>query len=250
MFPKTTFSVIIAALLFGLFSCKKEVENETTNDSELKIGFEHYFDNEKLILNKTYIAANQNELKFNKIKYYISNVILKREDGTEWVDENCYYLMDEWASSVNEIHLKNIPAGNYTQLSYLVGVDSAMNVEGDQAGVLAPANNMLWSWASGYIFIKLEGRSPQADRGFFAYHVGGFSGNLSVLERVNHTFKNGGKFLDNNATENATIRLQVDQIFATDSTKIDVGNMDNTVHSMGEDAQKVAAAFRNSLVLQ
>ena len=66
-----------------------------------------------------------------------------------------------------EVVLKNIPAGDYNQITFTIGVDSlrsTMDVS-KRPGVLDPAqghDGMYWTWNSGYIFFKMEGISPAA----------------------------------------------------------------------------------------
>ena len=62
--------------------------------------------------------------------------------------------------------------------AFMLGVDSATSVAGVMAGDLDPMHGMYWTWQSGYIFMKLEGRCTRsAERGGrFYWHVGGFEG--------------------------------------------------------------------------
>jgi hypothetical protein len=55
------------------------------------------------------------------------------------------------------IVLDSVPVGNYTKLSFGIGVDAARNHSGDQPGDLSPNNGMLWTWATGYKFWVMEG---------------------------------------------------------------------------------------------
>jgi hypothetical protein len=63
-------------------------------------------------------------------------------------------------------------------VAFLLGVDSATSVAGVMPGDLDPVHGMYWTWQSGYIFMKLEGRCTRsAERdGRFYWHVGGFEG--------------------------------------------------------------------------
>ncbi len=85
-----------------------------------------------------------------------------------------------------------MPTGNYTGISYLIGVDSTRNVSGAQTGALAETNGMFWEWNTGYIFLKLEGTSPQSGEAdhVIQYHIGGFrnSTNTNALQTVSLTF--------------------------------------------------------------
>ena len=67
-----------------------------------------------------------------------------------------------------------------------MGVDSASNCSGAQAGALDPMNDMFWTWNSGYIMAKLEATSPSSNQvnSKVEYHIGGFSGVNNVLKRI------------------------------------------------------------------
>jgi hypothetical protein len=84
-----------------------------------------------------------------------------------------------------------VPEGDYTQVSFVLGVDSLRNTMrlDKRTGILDPTvgNNegagMYWGWNSGYIFFKMEGNSsvlttkedPTGNQQF-KYHIGGFGG--------------------------------------------------------------------------
>jgi hypothetical protein len=55
-------------------------------------------------------------------------------------------------------------------------VDSLHNCSGAQSGDLDPVKGMFWTWNSGYIFFKLEGKSPASHSpgNIFEFHVGGY----------------------------------------------------------------------------
>lgn len=84
------------------------------------------------------------------------------------------------------MRLKNIPAGEYKEIRFLLGVDSLKSIApaSERTGVLDPADRWRWKsyrmWNSGYIFVKVEGTSPQApldsasNSNKFRYHIGLF----------------------------------------------------------------------------
>jgi hypothetical protein len=123
-------------------------------------------------------------LTFTTFKYYVSNLQLKRTDGTWWAAEESYYLVDLTSPESAELSIPQVPAGDYVAVRMTLGVDSTRNVSGAQTGALDPANGMFWSWNSGYIMLKAEGTSPQSGDGQFIFHLGGFFGpNTAVHER-------------------------------------------------------------------
>ena len=58
-----------------------------------------------------------------------------------------------------------LPEGDYTELQFLLGVDSLHNVSGAQTDDLDPAKDMFWTWNSGYVMAKMEGNSPAVKTG-------------------------------------------------------------------------------------
>ena len=85
----------------------------------------------------------------------------------------------------------------YNRISFTIGVDSARNVSGAQTGALDPLNGMFWTWNSGYVMAKLEGKSSVSSlvNNKMEYHIGGFRGDSSVLRKPVLLFPYG-KYLD------------------------------------------------------
>ena len=120
-------------------------------------------------------------LNFSMFKYYVSNFRLKDTDGNWWSHPESYFLLDLSNGTSASATIENVPVGTYTEMSYMLGVDSARNVSGAQSGALSVTNGMFWSWTTGYIMIKTEGTSPQAGSGSFAFHLGGFEGSNNIV---------------------------------------------------------------------
>jgi len=72
-----------------------------------------------------------------------------------------YFFVNEADATSTILNLPNIPAANYTKVSFGVGVDQAQfNAGADGQGTMwtdAQALGMTWSWAAGYKFVKFEG---------------------------------------------------------------------------------------------
>ena len=163
---KTT--IILSTLVTIISSCKKDPKDEpnnTNNTGSFAIKTEHFWGPSGTTtvfeLNKWLVHPKIGDsLKFDKFKYYLTNVQLKKSDGTWWKDIESYYLVDLSLLNGNIITIDNVPNGTYTEMKYVLGVDSARNNSGAQTGVLSVANGMFWSWNTGYIFLKAEGESP------------------------------------------------------------------------------------------
>jgi hypothetical protein len=87
-----------------------------------------------------------------------------------------YYLIDQSGKTGFKRTISGIPAGTYKGVKFLIGVDSAKTVQGAQTGDLDPSNGMVWDWNTGYIFVKLEGKSPVAGTidSVYQYHISGY----------------------------------------------------------------------------
>jgi hypothetical protein len=110
-----------------------------------------------------------------KFKYYLGKITLKQSNGNEFSSKE-YYLINEEEESSKRLVLENIPNGNYSAIEFIIGVDSLHNCSGAQSGALDPVNAMFWAWNSGYIFLKLEGKSPlsKSPGHIFEFHIGGY----------------------------------------------------------------------------
>ena len=180
---KIFFTVVLAISTLFLTSCSDDdTEDETPAPAQLgtmKVEFEHVWgpDEAPFHLNENYTHSITNEeLSFTTMRYYVSNIKLMKNDGTEFSAPNAYFIIDASDNGMHEVEIENVPAGDYESISFLVGVDSLRNVSGAQEGALSASEGMFWSWNSGYIFVKAEGISAAAENNAFAYHIGGFAG--------------------------------------------------------------------------
>lgn len=156
-------------------------------DGHLKIVFENRVGGQPLQLNTgVYINAAGDTFSVSMYKYYISNIKLWRADSSYYAEPESYHLVNEALFDSKSFILHSTPVGNYTSISFIIGVDSGRNVSGAQTGALDPANAMFWDWNTGYIMAKLEGTSPQsgAPGKNISFHMGGFYGKFNVVRNV------------------------------------------------------------------
>ena len=182
MKKNTIFFLWISLLLVGIFSgCRPKVSTET---GSVNIEVKNVAGDQNLILETgVYTTALGHDFSVSAFKYYVSNIQLKKADGTiyTYTRDSSYFLVNEWVAASKIIPLKNIPAGEYKQLIFVLGVDSTKNYApaAEHAGSLDPGEGMYWTWSSGHIFWKIEGSSPMinnngSDR--FAFHIAGAGG--------------------------------------------------------------------------
>ena len=186
-----TFKFLAIALISStlFWSCNKEEEIGPNDKNALTVEFDNYVGNEKLVLEtKSYKNAANEDFTITTLNYFVSNIALKKADGTEVKFPDKYFLIRQADTKTLTISLPDIPAGDYTSMSYMIGVDSLKSISdvAQRTGVLDPASygtdNMYWSWNAGYIFFKLEGNSSAATTPTkkFQFHIGGFGGKTAV----------------------------------------------------------------------
>ena len=141
-----------------------------------------------------------------KFKYYIGNISLISKNGITAINKD-YFLIKEEDSLSKVLHINNIPADNYTGIQFTLGVDSADNCSGAQSGALDPVNGMFWAWNTGYIFLKLEGKSPQSSStgNMLEYHIGGYKRPHNCIRQIILNFNVQSDF-----KEDKEIHIKVD----------------------------------------
>ncbi|MBK7376076.1 MAG: hypothetical protein KTQ13_00495 [Ferruginibacter sp.] len=144
-----------------------------------------------------------------KFKYYISNMAVAFPDGI-FKETDSYHLVDEGNPvSLSFVFLTTV--NTYHSLLFTLGVDSLKNVSGAQTGALDPLNDMFWTWNSGYVMAKMEGRSPQSKvvNNKVEYHIGGFSGEHNVVKKLKLGFP-AGMVLDIREGKTSEIIIEAD----------------------------------------
>jgi len=171
---------IIIVLLLAFLSL-----NGQAQDSQIILSFENAFGEEPMQLKKEFENTHGEKVSFSLFNYFISNIQFTRKDGSKYVvpQDSSYFLIKESDPNSQDITLA-VPKGKYKSLSFTIGIDSLRSTQGPdkRQGVLdvgADARGMYWAWNSGYIFLKMEGKSPASPdslRNNFYYHIGGYGG--------------------------------------------------------------------------
>jgi hypothetical protein len=194
---KVYLAVLVA--IASLSACRKKpdpvVVNHVATNGDVSLTFQNVAGMQPLTLvngldTVWYQNANGDSFAVMLYKYYISNIVLFKDDGTEILETNSYHLIDQSKMESGYFTIKDIPTGSYKKISFLIGVDSARNVSGAQTGALDGIHGMFWDWNTGYIMAKFEGISPQSGNPDqrIVYHTGGFSGEVNVLRKVTLNF--------------------------------------------------------------
>ena len=137
---------------------------EISGNGKLTLEFDNAFRDNDLILNSQPNTTSANEvLKISTVKYIVSNIVFTNENGTTFTypKSQSYFIVDEATTASQFINLENIPAGNYTKVTFGIGVDqeqfnAGASGQGDFLA-LAQAADLMWSWSAGYKFLAFEG---------------------------------------------------------------------------------------------
>jgi hypothetical protein len=182
--PPSKLALLLVALL-GLSACR----DARLPATELDIEISHVAGAAPLVLGSEITMPAGESLKVTRLQYYLSNLRLLRPDGSGWTPTHDpktadgYWLVDLAKPDSQHVVINGAPAGEYSGIELLIGVDSARNGAGAQTGALDPALGMFWTWATGYIHFKLEGHSPastERDQAV-ALHLGGEGVQRSVF---------------------------------------------------------------------
>ncbi|MEJ7609924.1 MAG: MbnP family protein [Ferruginibacter sp.] len=166
-----------------------------------------------------------------KFRYYISNLHFITDKPSAAVKNT--FLAD--AAKENKFILKK-PAGKIKGISFLLGVDSLLNSSGAQSGALDPLNDMFWTWNSGYVMFKLEGKSDSstADLQRIEQHIGGYKDPYKTMRQIDLYFKKG-------MPKNVIVQLDLDKYW-NGIHKIHIARSP-LITSIGEDAVRSADNF-------
>lgn len=159
-------------------SCSEDGDEKT---GSMEIEFDNVVGDADLALEtagEPYTNAASESYAVTALKYYISHISLHRSDGFVFEDavshdgSSGYYLIDETDPGSLHVSLENVPAGDYTSISFTVGVDPEVLHDGTLTGALDENKGMFISESEGFIFLKFEGHSASADQAI-RYHVSG-----------------------------------------------------------------------------
>jgi hypothetical protein len=144
------------------------------------------FGDKSITENTWFVSKKGDSIQFENIRFYLSNIQFEMDDKTVIQDTVKAHLFDVYEPTTLKIALKNINFNKIKTMSFNIGIDSLTNVSGALDGDLDPQKGMYWAWQSGYINMKIEGKSPQSKnrKNVFQYHIGGYLPPFYTMKRV------------------------------------------------------------------
>lgn len=229
---RSLFLVPLAGVIFLFSFCKKDVEIKptepvvpsvptstvivNTDTGSVVFDFEAIVNGVTLSANKfNYTNAKGDSFSVSKFNYYISGIKLKNENGTVFAEKESYHL-NKHVNGKQLFTITGVPVGSYTDIDFIIGVDSLRNVSGVQSGALDVKEDMFWDWNSGYIFFKLEGEYKAPNGTLikpYGMHIGGFSGKSSNIQKCSIVLSNK-LITKRNGVSKVFFHTNIDEIFS------------------------------------
>jgi len=237
----------VAAL--ALVSCSNDDNNPAANNVTLE--FNNTFKDKTIVLGDgasasatTNTSAAGQVHHFSEVKYVISNIRLIKDDGSEVpynvndLDKGATVIDQAKTATLNYI-LSNVPAANYKQIKFGLGIKPEQNtldqVRFPKFYAAAGANDtaMMWEWGSGYRFTKVEG-FYDTDNKAMSIHTGstveGTRGNPSSYTQGVNAYRD----ITLNLTTNAVVGSKAPKIkIKADFDKLLSGKINTITLSTG-----------------
>jgi hypothetical protein len=167
MNKKGLYIVLLFLFCFQIFS-------QSENDS-LTLNFHPEFDKLPLETNKKYVS-NKDTLTIETFRCYISNIQILYVDNSIFIQNDSYYLLNSDDTNSFKIPLTKTNDKLISKVTFNIGIDSITSNSGALNGSLDPLKGMYWAWQSGYINMKIEGKSSSCKtrNNEFQFHIGGY----------------------------------------------------------------------------
>ncbi|MEM6805007.1 MAG: MbnP family protein, partial [Bacteroidota bacterium] len=133
-----------------------------------------------------YIPELEDSLSFDRIKFYLSEVEFFEADKKVGSLAQKHLLVDVENPESLSIPIQGNTSTSFDKIHFQLGIDSLTSVSGVFGGDLDPMQGMYWSWQSGYINVKIEGKADKcpARKYKFQFHLGGYAYPGNCLQEI------------------------------------------------------------------
>jgi len=178
-----TKSIFWSLLAFLMLSSCEDKESQLAS---ISLDFTGVYEDQPLVmLDEQYAYEDGMDLKFQLFQFYLSDIQLVKSRSANSTQDlsdielvsfgEIYNLTD--AQQGISIKVDNIPPGTYEGIQFGIGVSPDLNAT--QPGDYDPPHPLdghYWSWATGYVFTKIEGIADKDSDGTFeeklTFHIG------------------------------------------------------------------------------
>ncbi|KAB1157702.1 MbnP family protein [Flavobacterium luteum] len=184
------YKTLLIGFVFNFFFFQASFAQKAADSLILKLHLK--FGKDDLELGKKYVSTKKDTLQIDVFKFYISNIEIQYSDKKVYNPTNSYHLID-----IENSNSLRIPIGYKNNLAiknvfFNIGIDSTASVSGALEGDLDPTKGMYWAWQSGYINMKIEGKSSSCKtrKNEFQFHIGGYMKPSYAIRKVQLEAKN------------------------------------------------------------
>jgi len=151
---------------------------------EVMLSFRPVAHGKAVVLNDSFYVKGHERIVVETLRFYISGIRLLQSDSLVWQESGSYHLYD--LEEAKGIALRVPASVAYNHIRFYIGIDSLTNVSGAMGGELDPVKGMYWTWQSGYINFKAEGRSSASShpKKEFQLHLGGYESPHNALRQI------------------------------------------------------------------
>lgn len=206
----------------------------------IKLRFVPTYAGQPIVLEEHYYKLPSGDsIMFETFKAYISNVAFYLDDKNIFAEQGSYHLLNASDEATMSFTVQSPGRWQFNYIHFDLGVDSATSTSGALGGDLDPAKGMFWTWQSGYINCKIEGRSNlcKTRHNEFQLHLGGYAYPDDCLQRSSLQLT-----IPDSDTDDIEIEIPLDKFIA----QIDL-RKENAIMSPGNDAvmmaRKLASVF-------
>jgi len=161
----------------------------------IPVSFHPVFNGLPLDLERMYYLKSGDSIRFETLKFYISQIELINGDKTIWKEKNGYHLAVASDEKTMQVLLHPDADVLFNKIKFGLGIDSITNSSGAMRGDLDPTKGMYWTWQSGYINFKIEGSSNlcKSRNNEFQFHAGGYQFPFNCFRTIvlNGAFEKG-----------------------------------------------------------
>ncbi|GAB4407155.1 MAG: hypothetical protein OHK0039_09430 [Bacteroidia bacterium] len=254
---QTTLALVASLLLVA--ACKPETLTEKTGDFELNIAL--LAAGQAFELGTAYQNVEGRAYTFDEFKLYIGDLTLVKADGEELklADAILYDFRTGTANKTTHgpgvAKLFEVPAGAYKGVKFGVGVPARLNgldpATYTSSHPLSVSQGTHWTWATGYIFVKMDGRidSSAARTGALSYGLTYHMGTSDLYREVSYLDADHAFEVAEGEELQFKLELDVNRFFYNSSDTIDMVTR-NITHStpVGSEAFGLARRIMDNLV--
>ena len=150
------------------------------------IVFAPVFNGQVLENGRAYPLEGGDSIQVEVLRFYVSRLRFLRKGKVVFVLPEKYHLIDRSDSASLSVAWASHKALSFDALAFELGVDSLTQAVGVHGDALDPVHGMYWSWQSGYIHVKIEGKASavRVRNGAFQYHLGGYRAPYNTIRTV------------------------------------------------------------------